>query len=102
MICFTIKKFFDIGLDIRGSNSNIFENMSHCHDFRHRNFEGCSRVVSVLCFERQTYNHSDNGECALISPNVETRTIIWGRSEYLLRPPIGMLPKFRSYDFRVS
>ena len=83
MICFIIKKTFDTGLDIRGSNSNIFENQSHHQeDFRHRNFRGCSGVVGVFYFERHTYNYSDNGERALISPKLEMRTIILGRREY--------------------
>ena len=74
-------------LDIRGSNSNIFENQSHHQeDFRHRNFRGCSGVVGVFYFERHTYNYSDNGERALILPKLDMRTIILGRREYQLCP----------------
>ena len=82
MICLITKKILDTGLDIRGSNSNIFEDQSHHHeDFRHRGFRGCSGVVGVFYFERCTYNYSDNGEWALISPKLETRTIILGWRE---------------------
>ena len=43
------KKTFDTGLDIRGSNSDIFENQSHHQEHsRHRNFRGCSGVVGVF------------------------------------------------------
>ena len=83
MLCFIIKKTFDIGLDIRGSNSNIFKNQSHHReDFTHYNFQGCSKVVGVSYFERHTYNYSDNDEWALILPKLEMRTIILGRREY--------------------
>ena len=68
MICFIIKKTFITGLDIRGSNSNIFENQSHHQeDFRHRNNWGYSGGVGVFYFEHHTYNYSDTGERALIS-----------------------------------
>ena len=70
------KKTFNTGLDIRGSNSNIFKNQSHHQeDFRHRNFQGCSGVVGVFYFEHHTYNYLDNGEWALISPKFK-----WGQS----------------------
>ena len=66
MIWFILKKTFDTRLDIRGLNSNIFENQSHHQEhFRHRNFRGCSRGVGVFYFERHTYNYSDNGERGL-------------------------------------
>ena len=82
MKCFIIKKTFDTRLDIRGSNSNIFENQSHHQgDSRHHNFRGCSRVVGVSYFEHHTYNYSNNGEWALISQKLETRTIILGWRE---------------------
>ena len=81
MICFSIKKTFDTGLDIWGSNLNIFKNQSHHHeDFRHRNLWGCSGVIDIFYFERHTYNYSDNGERGFISPKLEMRTIILGRS----------------------
>ena len=84
MICFTIKKTFDdTGLDIKGSNSNTFENQSQHHeDFRHRNFWGCSRVVGDFFFERHTYNYEDYGEQAIMLPKLEMRTIILGWREY--------------------
>ena len=83
MISFTIKKTYDTRLDIRGSNSNIFEIQSHHQkDFEHRNFRGCSGAFGVFYFERQSYNYSDSGKRAWISPKFETRTIILGRKEY--------------------
>ena len=73
----------DTKLDIRGSNSNIFENQSHHQeDFRHRNFRGCSRGVGDFYCKRHTYNYSDSGEQALILPKLQMRTIILGRREY--------------------
>ena len=73
---------FDIGLDIRGSKSDIFESHSHNQeDSPQRNFQGYFGVVVVFYFERHTYNYSDNGEHALILPKLEMRTIILGRRE---------------------
>ena len=85
VICFILKKTFDIGLlDIRGSNSNVVENESHHQeDFRHRDFQGCSGAVGVFYFECHTYNHSYNGERTLILPKLEIKTIIMGRREYM-------------------
>ena len=75
----------DAGLDIRGSNSAIFENQSHHQEgFRHNNFWGCYEGVGVFYFERHTYNYSDNGEWALILPKLEMRTIILGRRELVI------------------
>ena len=66
MICIIINKAFNTGLDIRGSNSNIFENqICHQEDFKHCNFEGCSGGVGVFYFEHHTYNYWDNNEQAL-------------------------------------
>ena len=64
-----IKKTFNIGLDIRGSRSSIFEGQSHHQeDLRHRNFWVCFEVVVVFYFERYTYNYAFNDKRALISP----------------------------------
>ena len=71
---------------IRGSNSNMFKNQSHHQeDSKHHKFQGCSGAVGVFYFERHTYNYSDNGEWALISPKLETGTIILGQREYLTK-----------------
>ena len=85
MICSIIKKTFDTRLDVKGSNSYIFENQSHHQeDFRHRNFWGCTSALGVSYFECHTYNYLDNGEHALVLPKWETRTIILGQREYVL------------------
>ena len=86
MICFIVKKTFDTGLDIRGLNSNVFENQSHHQeDFGHRNFQGCFGVVGVFFLERHTYNYLDNVARALILPELEMTTIVLGRREYIIR-----------------
>ena len=78
-----IKKTFDIGLDIRGTKSNIFEGWSHHQeDFQHRNFWGCFGVVVIFYFEHHTYNYLDNSEHALISTKLENMKIFLGRREY--------------------
>ena len=93
MICFILKKTFDTGLDIRGSNSKVYKNESHHReDFEHRDFPVCSGVVGVFYFERHTYNYSDNVEQALISP--KCRQSLWdrGSSSYpLARSPAHQL-----------
>ena len=42
-----------------------------------------SGVVVVLYLKSYTYNYAVNGQWALISPKLETPTIIWRRREYL-------------------
>ena len=80
-----IKKTFDTMLDIRGSKSNILEIQNHPQEyFRHCNFQGCFTVVAIFYFERHTYSYSLNAEHALISPNLENRTIIVRWREYPL------------------
>ena len=68
MICFIIKKTLDTA-----------------------NFRGCSGVVGIFYFERHTANYSDNGERTLISPKLETRTIILGRREYITHSELLLL-----------
>ena len=92
MICITINKAFNTGLDIRGSNSNIFEDqIHHQEDFKHCNFQGCYGGVGVFYFEHHTYNYSDNNERALILLNLKMKTIILGGREYDLTKLPSML-----------
>ena len=50
--------------------------------FWHHNFQGRFGVVVVFYFKNLTYNYSVNGQRALISPKLETRKIILGRTKY--------------------
>ena len=66
-------------LEIWGSESNIsVPNFTYQEVFWHRNFWGHFGVVVVVYFKSHTYNYSVNGQRALISPKLETHTIIWG------------------------
>ena len=69
-------------LEIWGSKSNIFgPNFHHQEVFRHRDCGRRFGVVDVISFKSHTYNHSVNGQRALISPTVGTQTTISGRRE---------------------
>ena len=43
---------------------------------------GIFRSSCCILFKSHTYNYSVNGQCALILPKLETRTILLGRREY--------------------
>ena len=91
-----IKKIFDTGLDVRGSNSNILEMQSHHEeDFGHHNLWGCFRVVANFDFDCHTYNYSLNGGHALISPKLENKKIILRRKEHLITPTQEISPNIK-------
>ena len=52
--------------------------------FRHCNFRVRFGVVVVFYLKSPTHNYLVNGQHALISPKLETRTIILGWREYVL------------------
>ena len=65
------------------AQSQIFSaNFPYQEVFRHCNFQGHFRVVVVFYFKSHTYNYLVNGQRALISPKLETRTILLERREY--------------------
>ena len=72
-------------LEIWGSN--IFTpNFLYQEVFQHCNFQGRFKVVDALCFKSHTYTYATNGQWALISPKLETRTIILEGREYFIGP----------------
>ena len=62
------------------SKEKITPNFYHQEVFRQRNFGGRFGVVVVFYFKSHTYNYSVNGQHALISPKLGTRTIVLGGS----------------------
>ena len=71
-------------LEIWGPKSNTFApNFHHQEVFRHRNFGGHFAIVVLSYSKSHTYNYFVNGQWALTSPKLGTRTIILGRRGYL-------------------
>ena len=71
-------------LEIWGSKSNIFvPNFHHQEVFGHPNFERrFVGVVILFYFKSHIYKYLVNGQRALISPKLGTRTISLGRREW--------------------
>ena len=99
---FVPKQLFGLStrLEIWGSKSNILAWNFHRQEvFWHRNFRGRFGVVDVFYLKIHTYNHSVNGQWALISPKLGARTIILGWRKY---EASGYGPQFGSINHLVQ
>ena len=80
-----------------GSKSSIFApHLLYQEVFQHHDLWGNFKVVDAFYFKSHTYNYSVNGQHALISPKLETRTIILGRRECIRTSFLARFTHYRA------